>query len=971
MRYRNYFLLCFLLGGIAAAHGQFFKPLTSLRVIQTKYFDIIYPPESESTARTVAGFADQTYERVSGLLGITLQHRLPVAINPHSDVFNGSTAFMPAIAVMLFDTPMDAEGWAAANTLEGLFVHELVHAVSMSTMGPAARVFYKIFGGWTLPAVYTAPKFMIEGAAVSFESLDGTGRVNDPLIRQRLLQDIYEDAFHGPFQASGVYDLPPGGNIFYNYGGFFSAYLQNKYGMEKYAGLWQAMGQEGRTSFVFTNHLYYRSFTQVYGVPFMDAWKDFQASLRSGGAVEAIEENAQRRYSGFGLHKKLLIGGTASGGGRVFFIDELEGNALVHDPETGSTRTALSLDRTAYALDASADGGRLLVSSYRYEGALPRAAVTEYAVKSGLPTGRVWGGLYKGRYFREGVIGLGKDLHRNSIVYRSPEGAEETLLRGSAEIVYSNPAALDGEWIVFTAAKRGRRELCLFRYGTNELYTLVSDLEDDDERWRFIRGLTVSEGRILFSFDHDNRMYKLGLVDMRSRSGGGALPEGAAAVFTERNFSGGVFQPVIAGNRVYYEGAFRTWDALMQYPEAADALSGVKASLRLEPWDGADAALALGAAPAMPADAMAAGPLPDSKGYIPFTYMNPFRFWIPLVPLFRASKDADSFDGLGIFSWMTDPAQTNEIQTEVFGDWKFKMAPFSLIWVNRSFGFPLQFQASDNIDPLPANGPWRITAFSLSGRVRAGLGGERLVFSAAPDVTVQLNAQDTKTGETAYSWQYGDPVYSIGVNAELSTLERWSWELFGRGAALSVSGRSALPFSAFRTEGLFRFALEPVFPLRAALYGVWDSSGMDIHGTSRYFGSRLFASYASTEYTDTDIQNLAWLTGAEAEIKLFSAEIQRGVSHLYINRFFGSLAWRGAFFDDRGDRLAEGTMLSGTSYRLLNSLFLRLGLTASTAVIQALPYTASFSIIGGWKVSNMNDGKLNDFFVRPVFTLEL
>jgi hypothetical protein len=320
---------------------------------------------------------------------------------------------------------------------------------------------------------------------------------------------------------------------------------------------------------------------------------------------------------------------------------------------------------------------------------------------------------------------------------------------------------------------------------------------------------------------------------------------------------------------------------------------------------------------------------------------------------------------------MTDPAEMNTVQAEVYGDWKFKMAPFSLIWVNRNFGFPLQFQVSDNIDRLPANGPWRITVFSLAGMLRTGLGGERLVFSATPGVMVQLNARDTQTGETAYSWQYGDPVYSVGLNAELSTLERWSWELFGRGAALSVYGRAALPLSAYRTEGLFRFAIEPVFPLRAAFYGVWDSSGMDIHGTSRYFSRYLFSSYASTEYTDTDIQNLIWLAGMEAEVKLFSAEVQRGVSHLYINRFFGSLGWRGAFFDDMGDRFAEGMILSGTPYRLAQSLLLRLGLTASTAAIQALPVTASFSLTGGWKLSNMNDGKLNDFFVQPVFTLEL
>ncbi|MDR0597594.1 MAG: hypothetical protein LBG14_03715, partial [Treponema sp.] len=74
---------------LAAAGAQTFKPFTALRVIQTERFDIIFPPESERSARILAAKADGIYDRVSGLLGISLDRRVPVSITPHTEQFNG------------------------------------------------------------------------------------------------------------------------------------------------------------------------------------------------------------------------------------------------------------------------------------------------------------------------------------------------------------------------------------------------------------------------------------------------------------------------------------------------------------------------------------------------------------------------------------------------------------------------------------------------------------------------------------------------------------------------------------------------------------------------------------------------------------------------------------------------------------------------------------------------------------------
>jgi hypothetical protein len=223
------------------AQNALYKPFTSFRVIQTEHFDIIFPIESESSARLLASYADRIYNQVSSLLGIDVRGRIPVTFSPHTDMFNGyyNLAFNH---IVIFDTPMDIEWTTFANNLEGIFIHELTHAISLNTRSPFYQFVHRIFGNWVSPSLFNVNYFMTEGVTISFESLDGSGRSNDPFAKQYLRQAIFEDKFLTPFQASGVFDRPiqPRG-YWYEYGGLFSTWLIQNYGMEKYAELWQAM----------------------------------------------------------------------------------------------------------------------------------------------------------------------------------------------------------------------------------------------------------------------------------------------------------------------------------------------------------------------------------------------------------------------------------------------------------------------------------------------------------------------------------------------------------------------------------------------------------------------------------------------------------------------------------------------------------------------------------------------------------
>jgi hypothetical protein len=914
--------------------------------------------------------ADTVYERISALLGISLDRRIPVTITPHTDRFNGYMSPMPYPHIVLYDTPMDI-GWTSfENSLESLFLHELTHVISMSSRSPFLRGLHRIFGGWVYPTGLTAPQFMVEGVTVSFESLDGFGRANDPLVRQKLLQDIYEDAFLSPFQAAGIYEYPHAQSAHYEYGGLFSAYLQQKYGMEKYAQLWQAMGSSYHFSFFFYNNGYFYTFKKIYGLPFLEAWNDFKETLiAETPAFKTIEENPLKVYEGIhgpGARGQALINAVAAGGGRVFMLDRKARKIMAFDPDSGKTQAILPADDTAYALDVSADGERLLVSSYRYTGNLARAVVTEYAGSRE----RVWKGLYSGRYFRDGVIGLSSTLHRNNLVFRSASGDEEILLRGNAELLYANPTALNDTWIAFIAAKRGIRELCLYNYRTRAVYTLRSDLEDEkdgEDKWRYIRFLQGSSGRLFFSFNHDGGMYKLGMIDLGDL-GEDVPPDTLEAVFTLRNFSGGVFWPVMVEDAVYYRGTFSAWDALLRYPETG--LAGLRVPLSSRPWILTEGAGFDGAGLAGPdTGGESTGPVQasdmESRRYFPLSYLNPFRLWLPL-PLVRMTGNGASLDGGGLFSFMSDPTDTNQLFLFAYMDARSLMAATNLRWINLSLGFPLNISFSDDIDKTPAI-PYRKTQGSISGTLNFGPGNKRLELN--PGLGFSLTALDSRDGSGAYAWEYGDPYYNAMLGVGVSNLRRFNGELFGQGAALKVYSRLLLNLPGIpRFEGILQTAFEPYLPLKISLYGAWDENGMDLYGNSKYYDTIAFSSVASVEYSSKGLSALRWLGGGEAELRLFSLDFQKSLSHLYVNRFFGTLSYRGVLYDDHGISEAEGSFL-GDNRRLSQSLILRLGATASTILVTALPLKISVWVWGAWKISNTNDGKNNDFVIGPGFSV--
>ncbi|MDR1788017.1 MAG: hypothetical protein LBR16_06170 [Treponema sp.] len=978
------------------AAAQNFRAFTRLSVISTARFDIIFPPESEATARRLARTADASYERISGLLGITVKGKIPVTISPHMEQFNGFMNPLPYPHIMLYDTPSDPEWTVFEDSLEGLFFHELTHAVSLNSRSGLWNLFHDLFGGWASPTGLTAPAFMVEGVTVSFESLDGFGRANDPLTKEQLAQEIHEGAFLTPFQVSGGRDLPAQVS-YYEYGGLFNTWLQKTYGMEKYAELWQAMGGPYHFSFIFYNNGFYHAFKKVYGIPFLDAWSAFKDAYAPGplkenraGFIRSNFRNLSKRSAGAypepdagkktqASKRYASIESIDSALGSLLILDTMQRKVFSYTPETGRFRALAETGLAPYSLSAGPDG-RFLVSSYHYTGALAEAVVTEYDAR-GRKTGRVWRGLYSARYFRDGIIGRSFDPrgapHRDRIVYVPDNGqkkrnvkedaAVEVLLGGTEQLLYAGVSAVDRDTIAFIAAKKGKRRLCLYRYQSGEVVTVRTDQDDDENLWRAMRSLKSAEGTLLFSYaDEGGGMYRLAALPLREGQ------DESAVIFTGDDFSGGVFSPALLGATLYYKAAFSAGDALMRYPAPLSGLEGRRIPVRLVPWmeeelreagrGPAEPAPLPAAVPALaPAQAAAPAPLPaeaspdplPARPYHPILYMNPLKFWVPFPVLRLSNEDELRITGGGVLSVMIDAAEQNYVTLQAGYDAYTLMANLGLEWINYGLGFPLQLSAADTVEEDTSGLQYRRTDAAISGTLSTTMGVSAWTFSAVGGAGVSFFAPNL-TGGSPYDWDYTqwNSVFLLGLS--FSSLRRGAWQALGQGLRFNTYAIFAPPEAVPRVEALFDAAFEP-FPLKISVYGIYDCLGMTLQGVSGIYGAPVAIASAPVEYPSPRGLALTWLAGAELKAALFAAEIQGNLSHLYFNRFFGTLSYRAALYDSAGLAQPVGTALWG-GLALTQSAVLSLGMQVTTVAVTALPIKVTPRVWGALRLSGLDDG---------------
>jgi len=445
-------------------------------------------------------------------------------------------------------------------------------------------------------------------------------------------------------------------------------------------------------------------------------------------------------------------------------------------------------------------------------------------------------------------------------------------------------------------------------------------------------------------------MYKLASIDLQTKQ----------AIFSDRDFSGGVFNPVSVNRTVYYRANFFSGDGVLRFPETIPSLSGVQTNVRFIEVNAEDYRLIASELCTRDNNNL---PVFETRPYFAIRYMNPFNFWLPL-PLVRSDDSSLSIDGGGLFTVIMDPTNRHLILTMLYADLAYRMAMVDLFsWQNTVPGFPVTLEFSDRVETNTRDDPYRFTRaslwasfFHIPGRWAYSLSlGTTYIRVAEYD-----GGENTAVHGTAYNWEETRSSLSYFAGISFSNIRRQQHELFGTGISLNIRGSNVFgtvhrgTFEP-RFDAMFQAVAETRFPLRFLVYGAYSSRGMNIHGVSRTYGLPIFNNDTPIEYPHPRDLIISWIGGGDISLGLFSFEIQNHLSHVYFNRVFCTLSLRSLIYDSQNHPDAEGIAIG--DLRLAQSLVLRLGLLSSVIPIKYVPLFIEPNIWGTWKFSNTITGQ--------------
>lgn len=566
----------FLIGGVWAKGGVL-AGAGPLSVIRTQFFDIIFPGECAAAAGRVAAVVDGYYQEISALLETACNEHFAVTITRSVESMNAYFTVAPYNRIVLYDTPPDTSLDSYADTLESVFYHELTHAVTTNIRSPFAGFLAGVFGDWFAPAGFTQTNFMLEGAAVSFESLGGAGRVHSPYSTQLVRQAKLDGRFPGWRDVTGARDTFPGGTDAYAFGALFSQFLQETYGMKKYAEFWRTAG---------SMHGFKRSIKKTYGKPVAALWEDFAAWVRvpddvspaidpSRGTDDFFVANGfPATKTGFSRQneRRSVFKCVATSAHGIAWYEQKTGGVWYAAVRDGTVRQPKKLFTCAAVSRLSlSDDGEWLAVSYLYASAQTKTAVCLYHLPAGrllpLPVASVRdAGFVRDRdgALLLACVSIAQDVR--SLDFYAVGTRKKDVVRvkrvpfAEDEIPFSPCAAGDGGFA------------CIVKKGVDWRIRLY----ENDTTYRafgsartilhHLHGKRSADGRLAFSFSYapigSQQFPRSGLLYVDPAGVAGEL------VLQDDDVSGGVldaaFFPGDRGERLVYTAAFYDTQRLMQ-----------------------------------------------------------------------------------------------------------------------------------------------------------------------------------------------------------------------------------------------------------------------------------------------------------------------------------------------------------------------------------------------------------------------
>lgn len=557
-------------GGVLAGAGP-------LSVIRTQFFDIIFPDECAAAADCIAAVADGYYQEISALLETACDEHFAVTITRSVESMNAYFTVAPYNRIVLYDTPPDTSLDSHADTLESVFYHELTHAVTTNIRSPFAGFLAGLLGDWFAPAGFTQTNFMLEGAAVSFESRGGAGRVHSPYSTQLVRQAKLDGRFPDWRDVTGARDTFPGGTDAYAFGALFSQFLQETYGMKKYAEFWRTAG---------SLHGFKRSVKKTYGKPIAALWKDFASWVRVPDDVTPaidpphgtddffVANGFAATKTGFSRQNErwVVFKCVATSAHGIAWYEQKTGGVWYAAVRDGTVQKPKKLFVCAAVSRLSlSDDGEWLAVSYLYASAQTKTAVCRYHFPSGrllpLPVASVRdAGFVRDRdgALLLACVNIAQDIRSIDFYAVGTRKNDVVLVKrvlfAADEIPFSPCAAADGGFACIV--KKGLDwRICLY-----ENDTAYRAFGTPQTILHHLHGKRGADGRLAFSFSYapigSQQFPRTGLLYVNPADFASEL------VLQDDDVSGSVldaaFFPGDRGERLVYTAAFYDTQRLMQ-----------------------------------------------------------------------------------------------------------------------------------------------------------------------------------------------------------------------------------------------------------------------------------------------------------------------------------------------------------------------------------------------------------------------
>ena len=529
-----------------------------LQVVSTQWFKIIYTESTEQNAAVLYANADRIYQELADMyLWEEPPCKLPVVLTSNVELYNAYFNMTPYNRIVLYVAPPMEDLYVDYDIFLDCFKHELTHCFTFNMKNGFWRTVDTILGEYLYPGMLTISPGMAEGATLTSESVTGYGRMNDEFSHQSVRQAKIEGKFPEFKDVQGANDWGSSLNYYY-YNGAFHQYLQDKYGMEKYSDWWYNCVNNSITIS--------GAFKKAYGFSIKNAWNDFKHEypvpqvaenpVLAKEAKDFFDKNAirysKKNHSGLSLsslsYSEKGLTYLDEGASAVYFISKDEINNQI--PKAQKLFRWNNIEKAVQ----SSDGKYIAFTGYDLSAANYRYYVKIYNTES-----KKFLSLKGHGYKDASIVKKGDKYYLLTLKFKGEDericiteftdagfGSSKEIQFPRVDLPFDFVQVADGQF-AYILLSRMSFAVCIADVDGNVLRSYESPAP--------IRGLSYDSASdiLYFAYTEKNTMPRLGSLNLSS----------STFRFTENDFSGGVWNPLVAENEAIYAGHFFNEDRLL------------------------------------------------------------------------------------------------------------------------------------------------------------------------------------------------------------------------------------------------------------------------------------------------------------------------------------------------------------------------------------------------------------------------